>query len=119
MYDYDGEVYLSKEEAEARARKIAIRDLQIGSSLIKCVAYSMGLFDYALAEFHQEPEGWVQVFTRLPNEMRLENEVIQDSKIKTLVHQGNLISAVGLYRAKYGVRLAEAINAIETIKEQG
>ncbi len=115
MYEDDGVEYLSKEEAEARAREIAIRDLQIGSSLIRCVAYFEGFFDYALVEFHQEPEGWVQVFTCLPSEMRLENEVIQDSKIKNLADAGNLISAIRLYRAKYGVGLAEAKNAIDTI----
>ena len=119
MYEDDGVEYLSKAEAEARAREIAIRDLQIGSSLIRCVAYFESFFDYALVEFHQEPEGWVQVFTCLPNEMRLENEVIQGSKIKNLADAGNLISAIRLYRAKHGVGLAEAKNAIDKIKVQG
>jgi hypothetical protein len=118
MYTDDKTEFLTTEEAELRARQIAIRNLQFTSSYISCVAYFEGFSDYALVEFHKEPQGWVQVFTCLPNEMRLENEVIQDSKIKALADEGNLISAIRLYRAKYGVGLLEAKNAIEKIKEQ-
>lgn len=117
--NFDDDVeYITTEEAESRAREIAIRDLKIGSSHISCVGYFEGFSDYALVEFHKELEGWVQVFTYLPNEMRLENEVIQDSKIKTLADEGNLISAIRLYRAKYGVELAEAKTAVEKMKAQ-
>ena len=47
--------------------------------------------------------------------MRLENEVIQDLKIKALADEGNLITAIRLYRAKYGVGLAEAKNAVDKL----
>jgi hypothetical protein len=116
---FDDEIeYLTTEEAELRAKEIAIRDLRISPSHISCVGYFEGFSDYALVEFHKEPEGWIQVFTSLPNEMRLENEFIQDSKIKALADEGNLISAIRLYRAKYGVGLLEAKNAVEKMKAQ-
>lgn len=116
---FDDEVeYLTTKEAESRAKEIAIRNLKIGSSHISCVGYFEGFSDYALVEFLKKPEGWIQVFTCLPYEMRLENEVIQDSKIKALAMESNLISAIRLYRAKYGVGLVEAKNAVEKMKAQ-
>lgn len=118
MHFDDDVEYITTEEAISKAKEIAIRNLEIGSSLISCVAYFEGISDYALVEFHKESEGWVQVFTCLPNEMRLENEIIQDSKIKSLADEGNLISAIRLYRAKYSVGLAEAKSAVEKMKEQ-
>lgn len=112
-YDEEDFESFSREQALAIAETDALRDLVVSETSIRYVAFLPDFHDTCLCEFVQEGGGWIKTIRLLTNAERLPEEEIQDSQILKLLREGNRLSAVRLYRAKYEVGLREAVQALE------
>jgi hypothetical protein len=112
--------YVSREEAIATAREQAARDLVVSESVISYVAFVPGMDDFCRCEFRTEASGgWVQSFRLLQATERNSEEQITDSRIREVAGAGRAISAIRLYRAKYGVGLADGKAGVERLLAGG
>jgi len=114
MGEEDFEIkYVTRDEALEIARSQTVRDLTESESSISYVGFVPGVEDFCVCEFRYEaPHGWVQSCRVLREDERRPGEEITDAHIADVARSGNLISAIRLYRAKYGVGLAEGKAAV-------
>src|SRR5262245_25238 len=100
--------YLTREEALEIARSQALRDLSELDTKISYVAFVRDFEDYCYCEFtYDVSDGWVPSCRMLREGERLPEEQIADTHIARVAREGNIVSAIRLYRGKYGVGLAE------------
>jgi hypothetical protein len=113
--DFETE-YLTREQALEIARSQALRNLSESDTKISYVAFMADFEDYCYCEFTYEvPDGWVFSCQMLREEARQPEEQITDAHILRVVREGNLLSAIRLYRGKYGVGLTEGKAEVERL----
>jgi hypothetical protein len=113
--EFDPE-YFDYESALSIAREEALRDLVVRPNSISYVGYEHDFNDYCFCEFTLENEGWIKTIRGLLPQERLAGEEIQDKTIVEFARNGNMISAVRLYRTKHQVGLKEAVDAVNSLK---
>jgi hypothetical protein len=113
--DEDEIEYLTRQQALTAAQRLASRDFNESESLISYVAYVPGLFDFCHCEFRQFPRGWLGSYRMLEQNERQPEEQITDERICAAGGSGNIIAAIRLCRAKYGVGLAEGKARVEEL----
>jgi len=108
--------YLTREQAIANAREQASRDMSESESVISYVAFVPEVDDFCLCEFRFEaPHGWLRSFRMLKPAERKPDEKITDDRIRAVAQAGDVLSAIRLYRGKYGVGLFEAKAEVERL----
>src|SRR5688500_1893432 len=112
--------YLTREQAIAAAREQASRDLMESESVISYVAFVPDFADFCRCEFRFEsPHGWVHSCRMLTAQERRPDEQITDERIRALAGSDDVITAIRLYRGKYGVGLAEGKAGVERLLRGG
>ena len=101
--------YLTREQVIARSRQETSRDIIESDSMISYTAFVPQFEDFCHCEFRLVlPHGWVGSIRVLRADERRADEQITDVGICEVARAGRLIPAIRLYRAKYGVGLADA-----------
>ena len=115
-FAYDGGVqYFTHEEALAVAQAEALRPFGDAGNPLRYVMFDEGCHDHVLVEFVQEEGGWTRMSRSLLPSERLESEQISDETIRSVAMDGNLVSAIRLYRVKYDAGLRDAMRAVESM----
>lgn len=116
MSDDDPEVErFTYDRALTAARAEALRDLVTSEDSIRYVAYVPEFEDYCLCEFAPYEESWVKVVRLLTPTERLAGEEVPDDRIISLARNGNMVSAIRLFRAKHQVGLLEGKVGVEAL----
>jgi hypothetical protein len=113
--DEDQVEYHSHEEALRLARSETLRNYEEHEHSISYIAYVAEFHDYCLCEFIREEAGWLKTFRALMPQERAPGEEIRHEAIVGLARQGNMVTAVRLYRSKHGVGLREALAAVQAL----
>jgi hypothetical protein len=82
---------------------------------IRYVAFVPDFEDFCLCEFVREEKGWIKVIRLLTPTERQAGEEISDDRIILLARNGNMVSAIRLYRAKHQVGLLEGKVGVESL----
>ena len=115
-YAYDGGVqYFTHDEALAIAQAEASRPFDDSGNPLRYVTFDEEAHDHVLVEFVQEEGGWTKMSRSLLPAERLESEQISDETIRSVAIEGNLVSAIRLYRVKYDAGLRDAMKAVEAL----
>ncbi len=115
-YAYDGGVqYFTHEEALAIAQAEALRPFGDSGNPLRYVVFDEGFQDHMLVEFVQEEGGWTKMSRSLLASERLESEQISDETIRSIAMDGNMVTAIRLYRVKYDAGLRDAMKAVQAL----
>ena len=112
-------IYVTREEAEVIAKAEATRDLQISEVRISYVAFLSDFDDYMHCKFEKQESGWLKEYHGLLAPERLPGEETPDEKIVLRAKTGDMVTAVGLYRTKYGVGLREGLDGVKALISAG
>src|SRR5690348_8763603 len=93
----------TREEAIQIARAEAKRGYTETANAIAYVSYVPDLEAFCLCEFVPHEGAWTKTLRLLTPSEWLPGEEIQEQKILALAQAGNMVSAIRLHRAKYGV----------------
>jgi len=107
--------YFTRDQALAIARAEAARSLIDRGHGVSYVTFDATFHDYCLVEFVPEGDGLLKVSRCLTSAERIDGEEILDARIRSLASAGQLVTAIRLYRTKYGVGLAEARDAVSAM----
>lgn len=110
-----GVLYFTHEEALAAAQAEALRPFDDSGNPLRYVMFDQACHDHVLVEFVQEEGGWSKMSRSLLASERLESEQISDETIRKIAMEGNMVTAIRLYRVKYDAGLRDAMKAVQAL----
>ena len=114
--DDDGEVErFTREQAVQIAQAEAKRDFSEQEGIIRYVAYIPEMHAHCACEFVLHEGTWLKSYRLLiPAEWQSDEE-IRDETILDVARSGSMVSAIMLYRAKYGVGLKDGHAGVQRL----
>ncbi len=105
--------FLTREQTLAPVDPETVRDYLDNPDSVSFIAYVTNAQDYCRCEWVKIDGNWEFSFQILPDDERLEREVVTDERIASVALSGGKITAVRMYRTKYGASLSDALKAVD------
>jgi hypothetical protein len=109
----------TREEAIQIARAESKRDYSEQDDAIRYVAYISEVHAFCLCEFAIHKDAWIKTYRLLMPTEWLPDEAIEDETIINVAQSGHIVSAVLLYRVKYGVGLRDGLLGVQRLIGEG